>query len=372
MSAQEKTERPTAKRQREARERGEVPRSRELASLAGVGAGVLTLLAVAGSVGDGAARWFRTALTFDAGVLRDPALMLERFGGLGVKALWLVAPLLAVAVVAALLAPAALGGWNLSVKALAPDFGRSNPLKGIARMFSSNALMELLKAVLKSTVLGTIAVIYVLGHIDELRMLGREAVQPALAHAMDLAFGCLIWLCGGLLLIALVDAPWQLWSYSKKLRMSRQEVRDEHKQSEGNPEVKGRIRRLQQEVANRRMMEKLPTADVVILNPTHYAVALKYEAGRMRAPTLIAKGRDLMAHAIREKAKELKIPMVSAPPLARALYRSGELDKEIPVALYAAVAQVLTYIYQLRQVVAGARPQPPVIGDVPGGEPDPE
>jgi len=370
-SAQEKTERATPKRQREARERGEVPRSRELVSAAGVGIGVLTLITVAGSLGAGAAEWMRAGLSFDASLLRDPAALGLRFGAMGEQALKLIAPLLFAAVVAAMVAPVALGGWNLSVKALKPDFSRSNPLKGLGRMFSSQAAMELFKAVIKSTVLGAIASIYLYVRSDELRMLGRESLVPALAHSMDLAFGCLIWMTGGMLLIALVDAPWQLWSYEKKLRMSRQEVREEHKQAEGSPEIKGRIRRLQQDIANRRMMEKLPTADVVVVNPTHYAVALKYESGKMRAPRVIAKGVDLIAQEIREKAKAHRIPLVSAPPLARALYRGAELDQEIPVALYAAVAQVLTYIYQLRQYVAGEKPKAPVIADVPGGEPDP-
>lgn len=370
MSAQEKTERPTAKRLREARERGDVLRSRELASFSVVAIAVIVLMVVSGDIGRGGAEWLRSALSFDAELLRDPAAMMRRFGELFVQALWLIAPLLAIAMVVALVAPAALGGWNLSVKALQPDFGRSNPLKGIARIFSSHSLMELLKAVLKATVLGAIATVYVMNHLGDLQMLGREALQPGLARALDLAFGCLIWLCGGLALIALVDAPWQAWSHTKKLRMSRQEVRDEHKQAEGSPEVKGRIRRMQQEIANRRMMEKLPTADVVIVNPTHYSVALKYEAGKMRAPKLIAKGKDLMAQAIRDKAREHRIPVVSAPPLARALYRHAALDQEIPVNLYAAVAQVLTYIYQLRQAVAGKVPVLPVIGEVPGGEPD--
>ena len=371
MSAQEKTERATPKRQREARERGELARSRELSSAAVVAAGVAGLLAMSAGIANGAAQWMRGALNFDPALLRDPGTMVAHFGGLLAQGFGLIAPLLLVALIVALLAPMALGGWNFSVKALKLDFGRSNPVKGLGRMFSGQAAMELLKALMKAGVLGAIASIYVLTHRDELHLLARQAVQPAMAQALDLAFGSLIWLCGGLLLIAGIDVPWQLYAHAKKLKMSRQEVKEEHKQAEGSPEVKGRIRRLQQEIANRRMMEKLPTADVVVVNPTHYAVALKYEAGKMRAPRVIAKGVDLVALTIREKAKEHRIPILSAPPLARALYRGAELDQEIPVALYAAVAQVLTYIYQLRQQVAGVVPTPPEIGDVPGGEADP-
>jgi flagellar biosynthetic protein FlhB len=371
-SAQEKTERASPKRLREARERGEVPRSRELAAAVIVGGSVIAITGLAGTFAAGAADWMRFALQFDADVLREPGLMTDRFGLLLRQAFWMMVPLFVAGLVAALLGPLLIGGWNLSAQALKPDFGRVSPLKGLGRMFSSQAGMELFKALIKAFLLGAIAVAYIHSESDALMALGRESLQPALAHAMSLALNCLLWMCGGLVAIALVDAPWQLWSYFKRLRMSRQEVKEEHKQAEGSPEVKGRIRQMQQQIANRRMMEKLPTADVVIVNPTHYAVALKYEAGKMRAPRVVAKGLDLMALAIREKAKEHRIPIVSAPPLARALYRGAELEQEIPATLYAAVAQVLTYVYQLRAHIAGTLPPKiPDIGDVPGGEADP-
>lgn len=367
-SAQERTEKPTPKRIRDARERGEVPRSRELAAAVGVGTGAIALLGLSAALAGGAIDWMRHALSPDVAVLREPALMGQWFGGVGFSGFKMVLPLLLAGWLAALVAPLMLGGWNISAKAITPDFGRCNPVKGIGRMFSAQALMELLKALLKSSVLGTIAVFYVLNHSGELQALGREDVVSAIAHGLKIAFGCLIWLCGGLVLIALVDAPYQVWSYIKKLRMSRQDLRDEHKQAEGSPEVKGRIRRVQQEIANRRMMEKVPTADVVVMNPTHYAVALKYEAGKMRAPRVIAKGVDLMALAIRDRAREHRVPILEAPPLARALYRGAAIDQEIPAVLYAAVAQVLTWVYQLRNKTAG---KPPLIGEVPGGEVDP-
>lgn len=372
-SSQEKTERASPKRLREARERGEVPRSRELAAAIIVAGCVITMMGVAGHLAAATGDWMRHALSFDAEALRDPLHMMDRFGLLIREGFLLVLPLLVAALIAALVGPLLLGGWNLSVQSLKPDFSRVSPLKGLGRMFSSQSLVELVKALMKSFLLGGIAVLYIRAESDALMALGREGLQPALAHSLSLAMNCLLWMVGGLLAIALVDAPWQLWSYAKKLRMSRQELREEHKQAEGSPEVKGRIRRMQQEIANRRMMEKLPTADVVIVNPTHYSVALKYEAGTMRAPRVIAKGLDLMALAIREKARDHKIPIVTAPPLARALYRSAELEQEIPAALYAAVAQVLTYVYQLRAHVAGRMPPPtlPDVGEVPGGEADP-
>jgi flagellar biosynthesis protein FlhB len=374
-STQDRTERATPKRVRDARRRGEVPRSRELASSIVVGGGVLALTGLAGSMAAMAASWMQRALMPDPAVLQRPDELLAHLGGVAAGGFAVVLPLLVVGFLAGLAAPLLLGGWNLSAEALKPDFGRANPLKGLGRLFSAQSLVELGKGLLKAGVLGLIAAIYLYTQLDDLATLGREAAAPAVAHGLQLALGCLAWMAGGLVLIAAVDTPYQLWSYARRLRMTKQEVKQEFKEAEGSPEVKGRLRRLQQEVAQRRMMEAVPTADVVVVNPRHYAVALKYESGRMRAPRVVAKGADLIAATIRELAGRHKVPIVSAPPLARALYRHAELGDEIPANLYAAVAQVLTYIYQLRTWgtrpgPAGRRPLPPVVGEVPGGEPD--
>lgn len=374
-SAADRTERATPKRVRDARKRGEIARSRELASFIVVGSGVATLMALGGGLVNGAAAWMRRALAPDPALLDRPAELAGYLGAMTGGGFALAMPLLLVGLIAGLAAPLLLGGWNLSAEALKPDLGRVNPLKGLGRMFSSNSLVELVKGLLKVAALGGVFVIYLYANLDKLMALGREPPVLAMAHGLQLAMMCLAWMSGGLFLIAAIDAPYQLWSYAKRLRMTKQEVKQEYKEAEGSPEVKGRLRRLQQEVAQRRMMESVPTADVVVVNPTHYAVALKYEAGKMRAPRVVAKGVDLIAVTIRELAQKSRIPVVSAPPLARALYRTTDLDDEIPANLYAAVAQVLTYIYQLRQWrtrpgPAVAPPQPPVVGDVPGGEPD--
>ncbi|MEW6167208.1 MAG: flagellar biosynthesis protein FlhB [Pseudomonadota bacterium] len=373
--SQDRTERATPKRVREARARGEVPRSRELASSIVVGGGVLALTGLAGSMAAMAVSWMQRALTPDPALLQRPDELPAHLGGVAAGGFAVVLPLLAVGFLAGLAAPLLLGGWNLSAEALKPDIGRANPLKGLGRLFSAQSLVELGKGLLKAGVLGLIATIYLYTQLDELVALGREAAAPAVAHGLQLALGCLAWMAGGLVLIAAVDTPYQLWSYARRLRMTKQEVKQEFKEAEGSPEVKGRLRRLQQEVAQRRMMEAVPSADVVVVNPRHYAVALKYESGRMRAPRVVAKGADLIAATIRELAGRHKVPIVSAPPLARALYRHTELGDEIPANLYAAVAQVLTYIYQLRAWgarpgPAGRRPTPPLVGEVPGGEPD--
>ncbi|SFF43888.1 flagellar biosynthetic protein FlhB [Fontimonas thermophila] len=372
---QDRTERATPKRLRDARKRGELPRSRELASLIVVGAGVLTLMLLGNAIAHGAARWMQRALSPDPAILEHPDGMIAHLATLLRDGFSIALPLLVAGFAAGVIAPLVLGGWNFSLQALTPRFGRIDPLKGLGRMFSGASLVELLKTVLKAGLLGAIAAVYVYTHLDHLMVLGREATESAIAHGLGLALGALAWLGAGLLLIAAIDAPHQLWSYARRLRMTRQEVRQEYKEAEGSPEVKGRLRRLQQEVAQRRMMDAVPTADVVVVNPSHYAVALKYESGRMRAPRVVAKGVDLIALTIRELAGRHKVPIVSAPPLARALYRSTRLGDEIPANLYAAVAQVLTYIYQLRNWrsqtgPAGRPPAPPVIGDVPGGEAD--
>lgn len=374
----EKTEQATPKRLREARERGEIPRSRELASFVVVGAALLVLLAAGTGMAVGAQDWFARALNPDPTLLDDHAAMGRWIGGLAIGGFWVVMPLLAVGFIAALVGPALLGGWNFSNKALMPKFDRLNPIPGIGRMFSMQALVELLKAVLKAGLLGALGAIFLWTHRDEFLALGRMDLGIALASGLRLIMTALGWLVGGLLLIAGIDAPYQLISYARKLRMSRQEVRDEYKQAEGSPEVKGRIRQMQRQMSQRRMMEAVPSADVIVVNPTHYAVALKYDGSSMRAPRVVAKGVDHLALKIRELGTQYKVPLVEAPPLARALYRGAEIGDEIPAGLYAAVAQLLTYVYRLRQYAStsltpGTRTAPPELGDlgeIPNGQVD--
>lgn len=374
-SAQDKTEKPTPKRLREAREKGEVARSRELTSFVVVASGAAGVMAMSGHLSMAGLAWMRAALSPDPALLDAPTDITRHLAEMVGAGFMAVMPLLAVGFIAALFGPLLLGGWNLSGKALMPKFSRVNPLSGLKRVFSSQALVELAKAVLKALLLGAIAAAFIAAHLDELLTLGRLPLEQGIATGLGLLLACLLWVTGGLLLIAGIDAPWQRYSHDKKLRMTKDEVRREFKEMEGSPEVKGRQRRLQHELANARMMEAVPTADVIITNPTHYAVALRYDANTMRAPQVVAKGKDLVALAIRELAQRHGVPLLPAPPLARALYRQSKLEAEIPAALYLAVAQVLTYLHQLRQWKAQARragtpPAPPVLNDVPGGEPD--
>ncbi|MDH4457256.1 MAG: flagellar biosynthesis protein FlhB [Nevskia sp.] len=370
-SAEEKTLPATEKRKREARERGQLPRSRELSTAVVMGAGAALLVAWGSALGGRTLAFMQDGLRFDAAALADPARMPAAIGGALRSGLMIAAPVMLATFFAALIAPMLIGGWNLSSKALQPDFSRLNPVSGFGRMFSTNSLVELAKSIAKFLIVGLVAGISWWGSRGELLGLGVEPSTKAIGHGLGLVASTFVWMCAALGLIAAIDVPWQLWSYAKQMKMSRQEIKQEYKQSEGSPEVKGRIRRLQAELSQRRMMEKVPTADVIVTNPTHYAVALKYTAGKNRAPVVVAKGVDTVAAAIRELAAEHRITLVEAPPLARALYRGCDLEEEIPAQLYAAVAQVLTYVFQLRAWRGGDRPLLPKVGDVPGGEPDP-
>ncbi|HWU69353.1 MAG TPA: flagellar biosynthesis protein FlhB [Stenotrophobium sp.] len=368
-SAQDKTEKASPRRLREAREKGQVPRSRDLTTALVMVAGAGLLMSSGPGIMRAAQSLMRRALTIDPALLSQPRMLPDILGTTLGAALALLLPLFIGLTVIALAAPMLVGGWNFSARAMIPDFSRLNPLAGLGRIFSVNGLMELLKSVIKFSILGGVAAAAWWSKRGEMAGLVDEPLLQGIAHGGALCLQAFAFLCGGLLLIALVDVPWQIYHHGQQLRMTRQEVRDEHKQSEGRPEVKARIRNLQHQAANRRMMEKLPTADVVVTNPTHYAVALKYSPGNMRAPVVVAKGADLIALKLRELAGQHRIPILEAPPLARALFRSAELDAEIPVTLYAAVAQVLTYVYQLKMYRGGPRPRLPEIAEVPGGEP---
>jgi flagellar biosynthetic protein FlhB len=312
----------------------------------------------------------RAAINFNPELLDSPSAIVQSLWAQLAQGFMIAMPLFAGSIVLALAGPLLLGGWNLSIESIQPDFSRVNPLSGFGRIFSSTGVFETIKSLLKITLLGGLASLLIWRNIDHFTALGYMDVGTACGEAGVLSLKIFEWLAGGLAIIAAIDAPYQKWTHIKKLKMSRQEVRDEAKESEGRPEIKAKIRRLQQEMSQRRMMENIPGADVVVTNPTHYAVALRYTSSTMRAPKVVAKGRGEIALAIRELARANKVPLLEAPPLARALYRSVELDQEIPADLYAAVATVLTYLYQLRQARGGEKPAPPSFDKLPGGEPD--
>ncbi|GAB3049312.1 flagellar biosynthesis protein FlhB [Stenotrophomonas tumulicola] len=357
----EKTEQPTEKRLREAREQGNTPRSRELATAAVFGGGVLAVMASGGTLAHGAIDWMKQALQPDLAVRQQPMEMFGHVGDLFLRLLLVAAPLVLVCVLASFLAPVVMGGLRWSAKAMTPDFTRLNPAAGLKRLYGPEAVAEFAKSLLRVVFVGTAAGIVMLGGMDTLRGLLNQPLEKAIVHGLGFTLKLLLATAVAMLLLAAIDAPYQRWNWMRKLKMTREELRREMKESEGSPEVKGRIRQMQHQMANRRMMEAVPGADVVVVNPTHYAVALKYEGGRMGAPTVVALGVDETALRIRQVADGSKVAIVSAPPLARALYREGELGKEIPVRLYSAVAQVLSYVYQLRSWRGGPMPVAPQV-----------
>jgi flagellar biosynthetic protein FlhB len=359
----ERTERPTQKRLDEARKNGQVPRSPELTTAAVVLIAGGALHFLGRGLGAGLFDIMRSGLSLSRDQVLDDSSAISQFSASAAHALLACAPVLGLTLVAALLAPLAIGGWNLSFGVLAPDFSRLSPAAGFGRIFALRGLVELAKAFAKFALVALVAVAFLWLKTNELLGLGSEPTGAAIGHAISLSGQALLALAGALALIAAVDVPWQLFNHMKSLRMTRQEIRDELKESEGNPEIKGRIRQMQQTVARRRMMQEVPKADVVVTNPTHYCVALRYDEKRMRAPIVVAKGADAIAAKIREVATEHRVPIFEAPPLARALFRSVDLNGEVPARLYVAVAQVLTYVYQLRTAKrAGAEPPvPPTI-----------
>ena len=356
----EKTEPASSRRLEQAREEGQVPRSRE------VGAFLILLVAASAfwSIGpwmmQRTAALVRRGLIFDESQLRDPQSMMLRFTDLSLDALLSLAPLILALVVAALASPFFLGSWNFSLKTLSLDLGRLDPIKGLSRLVSWSGLAELVKAVAKALLVGGVAIWVLWSQRDEIFSIFGQSIATGLSSAGHLVSYSFLMIVMAMLLIVAVDVPFQLWQYHDKLKMSKDEVRQEGKEMEGNPEVKGRIRQLQREAARKRMMGAVPTADVIVTNPTHFAVALAYKSG-MGAPKVLAKGMGEIALRIREIGAENGVPMLEAPPLARALYRHVDIDQEIPSELYAAVAEVLAYVYQLAnwRQLGGNYPIPP-------------
>lgn len=357
----EKTESPSQRKLEQAREKGQVARSRELSTFIVLLAGGGTLLFMGSTLIRQLIQLLHDGLTVNQELAYNPALMVSRLYDLSLGTLLVFLPLLLVMLLAAAFSPLLLNGWLFSAESLVPNFSRLNPITGIARMFSVNSLVELSKAIAKSVLVGGVAAWVIWHNKDEVMALGTQSLNvaiPQMGHLIGLSFMAIV---GAMFLIVAVDVPFQLWEHNKQLMMTKEEVRQEAKETEGDPMVKGRIRSMQREAARRRMMAAIPTADVVVTNPTHYAVALKYSEKGMRAPVVVAKGSDLLALRIREIASENHVPILEAPPLARALHKHTDLGETIPEALYTAVAEVLAYVYQLKryQTQGGLPPQEP-------------
>ena len=338
-----------------ARADGQVARSRDLGHLGALGAGVTLLAVMAEPFGRHAEQLLRAGLRFDASHLLTPSAMVHRLGELAFQMLLLLLPLFATVWLVALAAGVLSGGWNFTLKPLQPDFTKLNPLSGLGRVFSSHHLTDTLKASLLALLMGAVGSVYLgqrwMRHAELVSM----PLPAALAAGAELVLGGLVLIAGLLAVFALVDVPLQRHLLQQRLRMSVEEMKKEMKDVEGNAEVKGRLKQRMRELAGRRMLAAVPLADLVVMNPSHYAVALKYDEATMAAPRVVAKGADLMALKIRDLAKNAKVPVLQAPPLARALYAHTEVDQEVPARLFSAVAQVLAWVYQLRDAMAAGR-----------------
>jgi flagellar biosynthetic protein FlhB len=341
-----------------ARKDGQVVRSRDLGHFAAIAAGGTVLVVLAPQVSQWSARLLSNGLKFNAASVQSPAFMLERLGDLTLQMMWIVAPLGLVMMLVALAMAVAAGGWVWTFKPLTPNFGKLNPITGLPRIFSKQQLVDAIKASVLALILGTIGALYLRANIDTFGGVLSMALPVALSHAGSAIVGGMLLLLLALAAFAMVDVPLQRHLHAGRLKMSHQEMKQEHKEVEGNAEVKAKARARMREMGNRRMMAAIPNADLVVMNPTHYAVALKYDDAKMGAPRVVAKGADLMAMKIRDIAKSSQVPVLQAPVLARALYAHAEVDREIPAALFSAVAQVLAYVYQLRAALTGRVPMP--------------
>lgn len=358
----ERTEPASSRRLEQAREEGQVPQSRELVAFAVLAAGAGSLWALGGWFSQRSTALLREGLTFERAAAFDPHRMITTSADLAVEALVTVSPLFLLTMAAAILAPFTIGGLVFSPKALQFDLMRMDPMKGLGRMFSWQSVAELVKALLKSMLIGGVIYWVVRNEQDQLFALIMQPIETGLHSFVHILLFSLMAVVAGVAIIALLDVPFQLWQYYDRLKMTREELRQEHKEMDGDPQLKARIRSQQREIARRRMMSEVPKADVVVTNPTHYAVALKYDSATMVAPKIVAKGMNMVAFRIRELAAENKVPILEAPPLARALHRHAEIGDQVPSGLYTAVAEVMAYVYQLNQFVAsGGAMLPPEI-----------
>ena len=368
-SAQDRTLPATARKISKAREEGQVARSRDLGHFAALFAASLALVAVAPQLTGWLQRLLARGLSFDAVTVSQPERMADRLVVFGWEMLLVVLPMGLLMMAVGVAASVACGGWNFSWKAMEPKFSKLDPISGVARLFKASQIGMTLKACLLALVLGLIGALFVQANMGRFLHSMAVPLPAALNHAAGTVWAGMLLLLLAVGAFALVDVPLQKFVWLRGLRMSHEEVKKEHKEVEGNAEVKGKQKARMREAANRRMLAAVPSASVVVMNPTHFAVALRYDDGRMAAPLVVAKGADLMAFRIRDAARAAQVPVLEAPPLARALYAHAEVDREIPAALFSAVAQVLAWVFQLRAAMAGKARAP---GDLPELQVPPE
>ncbi len=359
-SDQEKTEEPTAKRLEDARKKGQIARSKELGTTGVLVASAAAMLMFGDTLGRKLLEVMSSQFSLDRDDAFDPTKMFTVFGDM---IMHIAAPLVgifALILVAAFVSNSLLGGINFSWEAMAPKLSKMSPLKGFKRMFGPQAAVELIKSILKVAVVASVAILLINAFLLDILYLSLEDLPGNTYDASELLAWIFLGLCCSTIVISIVDVPFQKWNHNKQLKMTKQEIKDEYKSTEGNPEIKGRIRQTQREISQRRMMAEVPTADVVVTNPTHYSVAIKYDTEKSNAPFVVAKGADLIAMHIRKIAKEREVPMIETPMLTRSIYYTTDINQEIPEQLFVAVAQVLAYVYQLDMYEQGkgSKPQP--------------
>jgi flagellar biosynthetic protein FlhB len=355
QNSQDRTLPASARKLSKAREDGQVARSQHWGHFIAIAVGGTLLIAAAPQLVDWLEQTLTQGLSFDGKALRDPGFMGERLQEMTIRMLWVVLPAGLAMMLAGVGATIAIGGWNWTLKPLMPNFGKLNPLTGLVGMVSKDKLLDALKACGLALVLGTIGALYFRTHYAEFAALLALPLPAAIHQGANSMIGGLTLMVLALAAFAAVDVPLQRYRHAQRLKMSHQELKQERKEQEGNQEIKAKVRSRMREMVKRRMLSAVPKADLVVMNPTHYAVALKYDEKKMGAPRVVAKGADLLAMKIRDLAKDSKVPVLQAPVLARALFAHAELDREIPAALFGAVAQVLAYVYQLRAAMSGAR-----------------
>jgi len=348
QTGQERTEQPTERRLQEARKKGQVPRSKELNTMLSLLLASISLLVFGGYISQNLMQISVEGFSIPRELAFDAAQLPFQFMYMASQALLALSPFMAIMLVSVFAGPLLMGGWSFSLESISFKLEKLDPIKGLARIFSLKSLVELAKALAKFVLLLGAAILVFFSIDQQLLSLSSMTPKAAGLEAATILVQVLLILSATMILIVALDVPFELWNHSKQLRMTKQEIKDEMKETDGNPQVKQRIRTLQRQLAEGRMMEDVKTADVVITNPTHYAVALQYLDRPGSAPKVVAKGKDLTALRIRSIAADCDIPIFEAPPLARALYRSTEIGYEIPHALYMAVARVLAYIFQLK------------------------
>jgi len=356
-NGQERTEEASPKRLQEAREKGQIARSKELSTMAVLMASAAAFLIT----GEDAVSELSSIMTDQFSLYsidihnttKINVILMDKIS----DAILAILPFIVIVLLISILSPTIVGGWIFSVQSFSFKIEKLDPIKGLSRIFSMKSLVELIKAFLKFTVVLVVSIVILYGNINEIFSVGTMDVNLAINRITSLLLWSFMIISSSMIVIALIDVPFQIWDHSRQMKMTKQELKEEYKQTDGNPESKRHLKERQRELSQRRMMEQVPKADVIITNPTHYSVALRYDQDNMTAPIVVAKGKDLVAFQIRNIAQSNEIPIVSAPPLSRALFYSTDLNGEVPAGLFMAVAQVLAYIYSLKRTGSNRRSQ---------------